>query len=522
MSLMANILARPTSDRAPSAADRAPIAAAARRLVRAPTGWVLAAIALAVLSWATLPTIPSYDPYSWIIWGREVSDPHLAFEVFGGPSWKPLPFAFTAVYGVFAGAAPTLWVITARAAGLLGLAVAWRLARRLGGGGRWGAVAGLIAVCGIVLTYDWPYDFLRGTSEPMLVACTLWPIDRLWHGRRGQAFWLVVAAALLRPEAWPFLGADAVWLWLRDPEWAGWRPRAGLLAGLVLVALGWLGPPWLGSAGPLLAAHNAALYNGMLGADPLWTELGRLVGIQTWPLLLGALALVWLGVVTDRDRRLRLALAAGVVIWWAIVIVMTVALGYPGLERFYLPAASVVCVLGAAGIVALARLGGGWLAGRWLGGRGRSGDRGGVGTVATVGVLMVLLAATSVGSLRPISVLGQFEPEAALAVSTVRGLDRAVRVAGGRRAVLPCARSFVAVNHAAQPALAWDLRTGLPSVGTAMSRPGIDFIGPANRATGIPAAIAPDLLHDRLLARSGAWSVYALTRRARPHGARCL
>jgi hypothetical protein len=519
MSLMANILARPTS-------DRTRIPAAARRLARAPSSWIVAAAALAVLSWATLPTIPSYDPYSWIIWGREVSDPHLAFTVFDGPSWKPLPFAFTAIYGLFAGAAPSLWVITARAAGLLGLAAAWRLARRLSGGGRWGAVAGLIAVFGIVLTYDWPYDFLRGTSEPMLVACALWPIDRLWDGRRGQAFWLVIAVALLRPEAWPFLGAYAAWLWLRDPGWTGWRPRAALVAGVALVPLGWLVPPWLGSAGPLLAAHNAALYDGVLGADPLWTELGRLVGIQTWPLLLGALALVVIGVIADRDRRLLLSLAVGVVAWWAIVVVMTLALGYPGLERFYLPAASVVCVLGAAGIVALARLGGGWLAARWprggrLAGR-RFGGRGGVGVCAPVGVLALLVAAAVVGSLRPISVLDQFEPEAAVAVSTVHGLDRAVRVAGGRRAVLPCARSFVAVNHAAQPALAWYLRTGLPNVGTAMSRPGLDFIGPVNRATGIPAAIAPDLLHDRLLARSGAWSVYALTRRARPHGARCL
>ena len=71
--------------------------------------------------------MPSYDPWSWIVWGREVSDPHLSFAVGGGPSWKPLPFLFTTVYGLFGGAAPTLWVITARAGGLLGLVAAYRL-----------------------------------------------------------------------------------------------------------------------------------------------------------------------------------------------------------------------------------------------------------------------------------------------------------------------------------------------------------------------------------------------------------
>lgn len=78
---------------------------------------VLACLVLAALSVAVLPTVPSYDPWSWIVWGREVSDPHLSFVLSGGPSWKPLPFLFTTVWGFFGGAAPTLWVATARWAG---------------------------------------------------------------------------------------------------------------------------------------------------------------------------------------------------------------------------------------------------------------------------------------------------------------------------------------------------------------------------------------------------------------------
>ncbi len=77
-------------------------------------------MALAALSAAVLPTVPSYDPWSWIVWGREVTDPHLSFLVSGGPSWKPLPFVFTTLWGLFGSAAPTLWVITARAGGLHG------------------------------------------------------------------------------------------------------------------------------------------------------------------------------------------------------------------------------------------------------------------------------------------------------------------------------------------------------------------------------------------------------------------
>jgi hypothetical protein len=469
-----------------------------RRVAASPPLWVAVCVVAAIVSAIVLPTIPSYDPYSWIIWGREVSDPHLAFTVFNGPSWKPLPFAFTVVYGLFGGAAPTLWVITARIGGLLGLVAAWRLASRLSGGGRWGLVAGLLALGAVVTTYDWGYDFLRGTSEPGLIACTLWAIDRLCAGRRGQAYALVVATALIRPEAAPFLVAGAAWLALRDPAFSTPPRRLALLAGLLAVPAGWLVPPWLGSGHPLLAAHNARLYDGVLGTDPLSTELSRAIGLQPWPLLITALAFLAIAIVRDR-RWWLVGLAAFALAWWAVVIVMALGLGYPGLERFDLPAASVVCVLGAAGVVELARL-----AGRWASGPRR-------GPLAAVTALCVLVGASVAAHPAPFGDLALFEPEAALAVRTVNAMDRAVTAVGGARAVLPCRSSFVAVNHAAQPALAWDLHVGLQRVGTAMSAPGLDFIGPDNRATGIPAAISPRLLGDRTVARIGSWDVMALS-----------
>ncbi|MDQ6747419.1 MAG: hypothetical protein M3010_04845, partial [Candidatus Dormibacteraeota bacterium] len=185
------------------------LARASRSPIALATG---ACMVLAILSAAVLPTVPSYDPFSWVVWGREVTDPHLSFLVSGGPSWKPLPFLFTTVWGVFGGAAPTLWVITARVGGLLGLYFAWRLAARLVGGGWAGAVAGGLAVTGVLLTQEWPYYWLRGTSEVILIATTLGAVDRLLDGRRGQAFLFAVAAGLIRPEWWPFVGLYALWL----------------------------------------------------------------------------------------------------------------------------------------------------------------------------------------------------------------------------------------------------------------------------------------------------------------------
>ena len=58
----------------------------------------------------------------------------------GGPSWKPLPVVFTTPLSITGSAAPALWLIIARAGGLLAVAGAAVLATRLGGTlrrGRW-------------------------------------------------------------------------------------------------------------------------------------------------------------------------------------------------------------------------------------------------------------------------------------------------------------------------------------------------------------------------------------------------
>ena len=117
--------------------------------------------------------------------GQEVTDPHLSFVVSGGPSWKPLPFLFTTIYGPVRQRRADVVGDHRADGGLLGL---WRrLAprepldrRRLARGDR-----GRLAVVGVVLTQDWFYYFLRGTSEVVLIGVTLWA-DRP-AARRPQA-----------------------------------------------------------------------------------------------------------------------------------------------------------------------------------------------------------------------------------------------------------------------------------------------------------------------------------------------
>ncbi len=467
---------------------------------------VVTCIVLAALSAAILPTVPSYDPWSWIVWGREVTDPHLSFVVSGGPSWKPLPVVFTTIWGLFGSAAPTLWVITARVGGLLALWGTWKLTSRLVGGGWLGAFAGLLAAIGIVLTgrqdQVWYYYFLHGTSEVVLVGATVWFVDRLLDGRHTQAYLIAVAAGLIRPEWWPFIGLYAIWLWFRDPGFKTPWMRLLLIAGLVAQPFGWFVPPWITTGHPFLAATHAAEYNGHLGSDVLRSVVIRGVRDQVLPALILAVVAVVVGWVRDRDRVI-VAIGLGVVAWWVVVVGETLD-GYPGLERFFLPAAALTCVLGGVGVARVAELAGGLV--------------GGLRRPVTAAVAIVLAAICVPFSTAQISVARTDEADASQGAYLLDELTKAVAAVGGHHGVLPCKSSFTAINHSGQTALAWKLEATLERVGTSMREPGVDFIGPHAAQIGGPAAVDPRLTHAQTLAVVGPWRVVRLTTPGLPTG----
>ncbi len=302
---------------------------------------VLAAcIALAALS-LTLPWDLNVDPFGWLLWGREITDRHLALDTVDYPSWKPLPVAFTIVFSLFGGAAPALWLVVARTGSLVAIALAYRLGARLGG-----RVAGLIATLGVATLSGGLRYFASGASEPLLVALVLFAIDRHLGGRRGQALGLVFAASLLRPEVWPFLLIYAAWYGRR-----GLRPALAAAALLGLIPLLWFVPEWIGAGDPLhgsvLAKTSTEARHTHDLAHPTLEAVRRGAALVLAPLTLAAvLAVVQ---AARRRQRLPLALAAGAIGWMALVATMT-ALGYPGLPRFALPAAAVVCVLAGVGV----------------------------------------------------------------------------------------------------------------------------------------------------------------------------
>jgi hypothetical protein len=512
--------------------------------------WWGLSLLLAILTAIVWPTVPSYDPFSWVVWGREVTDPHISFFVGGGPSWKPLPFLFTTIYGALGSAAPALWVITARTGGIAGLIGAGRIAGTLCervGLPRWAVwMAAVVSGVGVALTTDWSYYFFRGASEPLLIACALWAVDRAIAGRHWQAFVLLAAEGLMRPEAWPFLLLYGTWLFFGEPRvragLSGWMTplRVLVVLGLVAQPVGWFVPPWISTGQPFLAATHASEYNGHLGANPFVTVVSRGESLQPLPALVLAAVAVLLAVWFGRERLgtglpmirrtrgrqglgavpLEVWLAAAVIGWWLVVIGMTLD-GYPGLQRFFLPAAALTCALGAAGLVRVAVLVGGLLfderrpedAEARSGAAGHSGGRGGavsLGTAATVvaaAVVAVLLAGSYHYVSPRITFLRQQEPLAAVAVTRIDQLGQAIDELGGTRALLPCRSSVVTINHSLQTALAWKLGTTLERVQTVLNVPGVAFVGPHDSIDGGP----PPIIFKwsaHLIRTVGAWKIY--------------
>src|SRR5215204_114245 len=140
-----------------------------------------------------LPSEPSYDPWAWMVWGRELT--LLQLDTNGGPSFKPLP---------------------------------------------------------LLLTPLWLRYMAHGNEAPMAIFFLLWGIERHLDGKRNHALILGFLACLLRPEVAPFIGAYGAYLFWKVPELR--KLAVGLAIALPVL---WLVPEWIGSGNPLGAGQKA-------------------------------------------------------------------------------------------------------------------------------------------------------------------------------------------------------------------------------------------------------------------------
>jgi hypothetical protein len=320
---------------------RVPALAVPRIAVRHWVGIVV--LALAALTFLA-PSAPTYDPWAWIVWGREIL--HFDLSTVDGPSWKPLPVLLTTPFALFGSLAPDLWLFVARAGAIAGVVVAYRVARRLGGVPAGAAAAAAYAIAPWTLR-----NGAMGNSEGLLVALSLAAVDRHLAGRYRHAFLLALGAGLLRPEVWPFLGLYGLWLFWRD---AGARRLVTI--GFTLLPVLWLLPELWGSGDLLRAAHraqNPRANSAAFADDPIGEVIRQFAAMLTPVIKVAVPALVvgWLlrGAPWRREQRAAVALLAGGAIWVGEVALMTND-GFSGNSRYLIMPAAIACVLGGVAL----------------------------------------------------------------------------------------------------------------------------------------------------------------------------
>ncbi len=445
--------------------------------------WVAACPAIAVASLVVSPT-PHYDPFAWLTWGREMAGLDMA-RTLAGPSWKPLPVLLTIPLSLLADLAPAAWLVVARTAGLLGLVFAFRVGRRLHS-----PLAGVLATVALLFIPGLVRELALGGELSLLVPLVLAAIDRHLAGRPSQAFALAFAASLLRSEMWPFLGLYGAWAWL-----ARTVDRRLVAALFLSVPVLWFTPDWVTLGDPLhgaeVARASTEARTPALVDRPLLEVFDRAYRLLPQPL--HVLAVVAVALAVRAGERTVVVLGAAALGWVLLVATMTAAGGYPGLSRFLVPAAAVVCVLAAVGAARLVDV---------------AGPRRGMAVAALLAVALLPAASARAQTIAE-------EAEAGLTWARVAGdLPRAVRVAGGAER-LACRRP--AVNHAAQTELAWILKVPIASVRTKA-----DSAGLVLATDDLIANVAPQVSGDlpwRLVGRTEEWKVYELDTPAAPDAA---
>ena len=386
---------------------------------------VVSSVGLAAFSMLVILPAPSYDPWAWLLWGREVAGGEL--NTLEGPAFKPLAVAIGAVLSWFGSAAPWLWVLLARTAAALAIWLAFRLGRRLGGGSLVAGVlaAAAVALCGYFLGYA-----ASGVVEGMLLALALTALEAWRAGRARLSIACAVACGLLRVETWPFLIWAAAVTWRCRPQY---RPL--VVTAALLVPAAWFVPEMIGSGDPLRSAARARVPNPgnpALAAVPALESLREAAAVPPWPVWGGLAVLVWQArAKRDRLARAALAPAAAGFVWVGLVAVMAQG-GFSGQGRYALPGAALVALSGGVGLARATAL-----------------ARSKATPAAVASVLMVLAAAPRAAE------LSEVRAAQAHQWHLHSDLSRAVAAMGGGESVLACGRPYVGPVRG--PLTAWHL-----------------------------------------------------------------
>jgi hypothetical protein len=402
---------------------------------------------------------PSYDPFGWLVWGHQVL--HWNLNTDGAPSWKPLTFLFTLPYALFGRAAVYMWMVTSVAGTLVGAVFAARIAFRIttDGGvpvtrGYAPYVAGAFAGVGLLGMQTYPHLILIADSDQLNVALCLAAIDAHLSRRPRLALAVLVAAAMGRPEVWPFVALYAVWLWLRVP---GARPWA--LLGLALIPVAWFPVPALTSKGVFHAGDLALNQVTVIHGNKVIGVIGRWRGLYELPMQVASAVGIVLATVRRDFETLGLAGAAAL---WVVIEIGFAYHGWSAVQRYMIESAAVMVVIAGGLVGRLLADGPEWAtvlhgfgaAGRWAGPAVRT-----LGPALVVVLIVSLLPAAH----QRVRVWRNGVTKARHDAKVIKRLGDVIAKVGGGSAVLRCGQP-VSYNRF-QSTLAWAVGLNVGATG---------------------------------------------------------
>jgi hypothetical protein len=436
---------------------------------------VIGCVVLAGLSLVVLPREIAYDPWSWLIWGREML--HLDLDTRdAATAVKPLPIFIDTLLAVTGSAAPVLWLLVARTSALLALALAFRLGYRLAGVG-----AGLVAAVGLAVSAQYiSYLFIAGMSEPMAAAAVLAAVEFHLQNRRRAALAALVAAGLLRPEAWPFLIAYCFWL---SRGQSALRRTASVVAGMAVVAV-WFVIDWFGSR-QFFRSAGAATHESQ-GGPLLSREPGLATLRETWHLMsvpIEVLFLLGLGSAFLAWRRTgrpstTLWIGLGAIGWVLVDAVLAQGRFATGAARYLLPGVALAAVVAGVFVMEVSAV-----LTRALSRRERTARAALVAPAAVAVCVVATLVPRFVYTGRSVHIGVQVGQRAEHLMTGVR---EAITLAGGRHRVVSCGP--VSTQAFQVPLVAWELRVPVGTVTIHPSAPGTVF------QQGVAPRVPADLL----------------------------
>jgi hypothetical protein len=297
-----------------------------------------------IVGYFLYPTYPNYDSYYSLLWGRELVGLHaLSFEAYRAPTEHPLAIAFGALLTPLGDSADRVMVAFAVASFVI-LAVGIYMLGKVAFTPLVGAVAAFL----LVTRFDFPFLAARGYIDISYLAVVIWAAvieARAPRRHPVRVSVLLVAASLMRPEAW--LLAGLYWLWLFPRMSWPQRVRYALLVAVGPVA--WAAVDFTVTGQPLYSLTATGDLAASLGRNKGLSAIpgalySYLITLDKFPVFVaGGLGLVLAVMLTPRRSVMALALFATGVGTFAAVG----AAGLSVIDRYLLVPSLAVMVFAA-------------------------------------------------------------------------------------------------------------------------------------------------------------------------------